>query len=197
MTVSKLDELLYADGNVGSYLDVLNNNKFMRLLFPKGSLEHLRLNAYLLFKDDNMIVNSIAKIDGMHLNKGEKVDYCLQKLSYYATNKEKEKALTALNELEQVVDSKHHDILDDAKIIYRLYVEEDERLFVELNELASSQKELNRGVTYFRLARLSYVKNNEDDMLKYLKLAKELLNNTVYVSIINDIYHDHSLILKY
>lgn len=197
MTSAKLDELLYGNGDFKTYLAVLNQNKLLKLLYPKGSLEHLRLNAYLLMNDELLIQDSIKKIDALHLNKGEMLDYCLQKLSYYATRKDRDKAINALNELAKIVDDKHQDLLSDAKIIYRLYVEEDDRLFVELNEVAKGQKELNRGITYFRLARLSYVKNNESDMLKYLKLASGLLENTVYASIIQDIYHDHSLILKY
>lgn len=50
-STSMLDDILYVKNNPALYLDLLDNRK-LKLLYSNNTIEHFKLNAYLLMKDN-------------------------------------------------------------------------------------------------------------------------------------------------
>lgn len=187
-TTRKLEEILFIQNDVQTYLTVLNNNKLLKLLYPKGTIENFVLDGYLMLNEDDMIEKQFAKVESFHLNKGELLDFNLKKLSYFAkvNNKKKAKqALEAINQLlEKTAEFKYQEIKEEASRIYWLYIEKDVSLEDELLQLLKKQTGIQKGITYFRLAKIAYYKNDKKEIEKYLDLAKPLLKETNYKQII-------------
>ncbi len=187
-TTLKLEEILYVHNDVKTYLTVLKNNRLLRLLYPNGTIENLILDGYMMLNDKTMIEKQFEIVDGSHLNKGELLDFNLKKLSYFAKADNKEKSKQALDTISKILaknnQPKYLEIKEEAARIYGLYIEKDVSLEKELLQLANKQEGIQKGITYFRLAKIAYYKTDKNEVDKYLQLAKPLIKDTVYQQIV-------------
>ncbi|MDO4499643.1 MAG: hypothetical protein Q4B60_00045 [Erysipelotrichaceae bacterium] len=199
-TISELNKVLLIDNNPKLYLELLNNKR-LNLLFEKASIEHLRLKAYLILNDEKLIEDSFDKLDQMKLSKGERVEYNTLKLSYYAKKVNAEKSKEALEELEILLDNarteESKEILKDAKIIYEVYVAKNNTVHKELQKLSKEQNGLKKGITLFRLAKLSNYQGNNDSVNKYLNEALKYSKGSTYELIIEECLKDNSKLNEY
>lgn len=187
-TTLKLEEILYVKNDVKTYLTVLNNNKLLKLLYPKGTIENLILDGYMMLDDADIIEKQFEKVEALHLNKGELLDFNLKKLSYFAKADNKKKSKQALDCINKILENnnkeKYREIKDEADRIFKLYIDKDVSLENELLQLANRQKGIQKGITYFRLAKIAYYKKQQKDVVKYLHLAKPLVEKTNYQQIV-------------
>lgn len=187
-TTLKLEKILYVNNDVKTYLTVLNNNKLLKLLYPKGTIENLILDGYMMLDDADIIEKQFEKVEVLHLNKGELLDFNLKKLSYFAKTDNKKKSKQALDAINKILEgnnqTKYKEIKEEADRIFRLYIDKDVSLKNELLQLANRQKGIQKGITYFRLAKIAYYKKEQKDVVKYLHLAKPLVEKTNYQQIV-------------
>ncbi len=187
-TTLKLEEILYVNSDVKTYLNVLNNNKLLKLLYPAGTIENLILDGYMMLDDADIIEKQFEKVEALHLNKGELLDFNLKKLSYFAKADNKKKSKQALDAINKILENnnkeKYREIKEEADRIFRLYIDKDVSLENELLQLANRQKGIQKGITYFRLAKIAYYKKQQKDVEKYLNLAKPLVERTNYQQIV-------------
>ena len=81
-----------------TYLERLNNNKMLSLVFPRSSMLLFKLDGALAKGDDDTTRQIIAKLDKMCLDPGEKVDYLQKRMSFfiYAHDNGKPSSLTPI-----------------------------------------------------------------------------------------------------
>ncbi len=200
-TTIKLEEILYVQNDVKTYLTVLKSNKLLKLLYPKGTIENFILDGYMMLNNKTMIEKQFIIVDSLHLNKGELLDFNLKKLSYFAKIDNQEKSKEALKTINSILEKnnqpKYLDIKEEATRIYKLYIDKDISLQEELLQLANKQEGIQKGITYFRLAKIAYYKQNIKNVEKYLNLTKPLVKNTTYQQIVELCQKDPQKLSEY
>ncbi|WP_029452286.1 hypothetical protein [Clostridium algidicarnis] len=196
-TTNELEKILYIQNDPKLYLELLKNPR-LKILYKKSSLLQFQLDAYLLLGDDFKIENIIKLLDIMIMTKGETLEYNLKKLSYYCSQAKKDKAQVAFNKIEDILSKvKGHQaqfIHKESKIIFDIYIRHDTKLIKELEQLQANQEGIVRGLTLYRLAKLSYFDKNSKKTQSYLLQAKELLDNTVWFYIVEEALKDMSVL---
>ncbi len=180
-----LDQILYVQKNINLYLERLNNSR-LKLIFSKASLEHFRFNAYIIANDDEKIKKSVSYLDNAFLGKQECLEYNLTKLSYACLHQEKEMASNSKEKILKILKNpktqKQEAIKEETETIYSVYIDKDSLLIDPLKDKAKSQNGIDKGISYFRIAKLYYAQNDEVNAKHYLSLAKPLLANSSYMS---------------
>ncbi len=193
-STSMLDDILYVKNNPALYLDLLDNRK-LKLLYSNNTIEHFKLNAYLLMKDNNKIENSFEYLDNVKFTKGEAIEYNMKKLSYYSLCDNSYKAKEALDFLDKNI--KDENLRDECHLIYSVYVLKDIKLIKELEIQASRQKGQVKGISLFRIAKLYYYDHNLNKAKDYLSEALKYLNKTAYKQQIIDCLNDLKMLDNY
>lgn len=196
-TTNELENILYLQNNPKLYLQLLKNPK-LKILYGKNALLQFELNAYLLLGDDIQITSIIKLLDVMPMTKGQSLEYHQKKLSYYCTLGKKVEAEAALKKIESIlfkVKGKHAQyILRESKMIFDIYICHDTKLIKELDCAQMKEQGVTRGLTLYRLAKLSFFEHNDKNMQAYLLQAKELLVNTVWFDIVESALNDKTIL---
>lgn len=196
-TTNELEKLLYIQGKPKLYLQLLKNPK-LKILYKKSTLFQFELNAYLLLGDDFQIENTIKFLDAMKMTKGESLEYYQKKLSYYCSQGEKDKSEASLNKIKSILskakDSKAQLIYNESKLIFDIYIRRDTKLIKVLEQNQLKEQGAIRGLTLYRLAKLSYFDHDNKKAQGYLIQAKELLQNTVWFDILEAALKDMSIL---
>jgi hypothetical protein len=196
-TTNELEKVLYIQNKPELYLQLLKNSK-LKILYSKSTLLHFELNAYLLQGDDIQTENIIRLLDAMTMTKGQSLEYNQKKLSYYCSLGSKDKAQDALNKIESILSKvkgdKAQSILKESKLIFDIYIRHDTKLIKELEQIQAIQQGATRGLTLYRLAKLSYFDKSESRAHGYLVQAKELLKNTAWFDIVESAIKDKSVL---
>lgn len=194
-TLSQLNQILYVDHDAALYLQLLNN-RHLRILFTEPSLLHLRLHAYLLTDDEQNIQKAIAELDQEKLPRGEKIEYLAERLQYAVQSHQDEMALDSLRQLHQQLDSstseKNRQILEDAELIYRIYILKDESVLTILEKQLKSQNGLAKGITLYRTAKIHHFMHRDTEADNCLKEALPLTKGTAYEMLIRSCIQDSS-----
>lgn len=196
-TTNELEKVLYIQNNPGLYLQLLKNPK-LKILYRKSTLLQFELNAYFLLGDAKQIDKIIKLADAMIMTKGENLEYYQKKISYYCSQGEKDKAQAALNKIESIlskVKGKQTQLISkESRLIFDIYIMHDTKLIKELEQIQVKQKGVVRGLTLYRLAKLSYFDQNNKKAQAYLVKSKELLRNTVWFDIVESALKDMSIL---
>jgi hypothetical protein len=196
-TTNELEKVLYIQNKPKLYLKLLKNPK-LKILYKKSSLFQFELNAYLLLGDDLQIENIIKSLDVMTMSRGESLEYYQKKLSYYCSQGKRDKAETALNKIESILSKAKGNqvqlIRKESKLIFDIYIKHDTKLIGVLEQMEEKEHGVIRGLTLYRLAKLSYFDQNNKKAKAYLIQAKELLSNTVWFDIIESALKDMSIL---
>ena len=194
-TTEELRRVLLKDNDLKLYLQLLEN-RHLHLLFSKATLEHFRLEGYLLENDSDAVAASIARLDQAHLSRGERLDYDGEKLSWYCRRHETEQAEAVVKDMRSLLaDSKNEKdqaILNDAELIERIYIKQDTSVIPELKRLAESQNGSMRAITCFRIAKLYHFKQMDDQSAAYLKKAEGPAKGTGAETMIRECRNDLS-----
>ena len=196
-TTNELEKIIYLQNNPKLYLQLLKNPK-LKILYGKSALLQFELNAYLLMGDDFQITNIIKLLDVMPMSKGQSLEYHQKKLSYYCTTGEKDKAEASLNKIVGILSNVRGNhaqyILKESKMIFDIYIRHDTKLIKELEQAQMKEQGITRGLTLFRLAKLSLFEHNDKNTQAYLIQAKELLVNTAWFYIVESALKDKSIL---
>ena len=196
-TTNELEKVLYIQNKPKLYLQLLKNGK-LKIIYKRSTLYQFKLNAYLLLGDDFQIENITKSLDIMKMTKGESLEYNQKKLSYYCSQSNKEKAHAAFNKIENILSkakgNKAKLIRKESKLIFDIYINHDTNLIKELERIQVNQQGIIRGLTLYRLAKLSYFDQNNKKAQAYLVQAKELLRNTVWFDIVESALKNMSIL---
>ena len=199
-TVSELNNVLYVNKNIKLYLSLLENPR-LKLLFPQSTIENFRLDGLLFTNDEAEIKKQFSKLDRENMSKGVAIDYQTKKLSYFAKLGDAEQSKQAVDYLIKNLSgtkNKHNsEILEEANRIYEIYILKNIELIDTLKNQAENQNGKMKGITLFRIAKLYYFKQEENEAKKYLLKAQPICKNTDHEEIINDCLKDLSLLNQY
>lgn len=186
--------------DVKLYLERLENNRLLALVFRKPFLLLCRLEGYMKAGDDEKIRQTIRQLDGMRLQPRDKLQFYQDRLSFYVSVGEWEEArasrdmlVTFLEKSGAVKSEKYQAIIDDADQIIGVYVDRDTSLIPMLrNQAAAAADPTQRGVLQYRLAKLYHFAGDGDMVQVYLKRAAKNLQNTYYAVMIKEALEDHT-----
>lgn len=188
--------------NPKEYLNRLENNKRLKMLFPKVVLNLFLLDGYMITGREDKVEQIISQMDGKKLDPGILVEYLQKRLSYYIGKGNDEEAVASRDRLvgflkkvkAEKVD-KYKEIMEEADAIVRVYVLKDVSFIDSLVAKASrSGHPVVRGVTQFRIAKLSHFNGNKVMTEKYLRRAQVNLKGTYYQEIIEGALKDNGVL---
>ena len=187
------------------YIERLENNRRLKLVFRQAVLLLYKLEGYMSFNDDGKCRELIAKLDGMKLQPRDRLQFYQTKLSFYAYAGDGEQAKATLTQLEDFLHKSGADEVDQYKKLLRqarqivaVYVDKDISMLPKLQRQAAATKDgADRGLLQFRIAKLSHYAGNEDQAEVYLNRAAKNLKNTAYSVIIDSALEDHSVLERY
>lgn len=186
-TEEQLRRVLYMEKNPKLYLQLLEN-RHLRLLFSEASLQHMRLQAYLVQEQDAACEQLFRQLDGRHLPRGERIEYAAEKLQYYTQRKQTEPARQALAEIHALIkdgaSEKDLAIREDADMICRIYIEKDASAIPVLQEQLKTQGNYMRAVSLYRMARLYHAGGNDPQAQDCLEKALPLSKGGTYEKLI-------------
>lgn len=179
--------------NLKLYLERLENNKRLALVFRKPILLLYRLDGYLKIGDDDKVRDIIKELDGMKLEPRDKVEYLQKRMSFFVSVLEPEEARASFSRLSDYLASVkaekvelYSTMLEEGEEIIRVYLDRDVSYMGDLLSKAEvTAHPVLRGVMYFRVAKLAHFKGDAEAREKYLKLALGTLIGTDYEEIIN------------
>lgn len=199
-TIKQLNNLLYGQENYFLYQELLNNKR-LKYIFRKQMLDIMRLNGYLLEGNDKKIVELIEKLDIAKLEPYEKLDYYQKRFSYFVEHRNKEEAKKSLlmlkNLFKKTSNIKVKKLLDEAELIYGIYIKRDTKLINELIEKTKTISDpLIKGITEYRIAKLYYYANNHTEVDYYLAQAKENVLGSYWYPVVIAAQKDHRVLEK-
>jgi len=196
--IREINRLLYVKQEFDIYQEFLENKR-LKLIFSKGQLQVLRLNGAILGKNDELAKSVIYKTDKMKLKPYERLDFYQKRFSFFVEEGNKKEANISLENLKTLLGKNTKkeatEILEEAKLVYSIYIEHDTSKISVLVEKSELIKEpLTKGINYFRIAKLFHFKSQKSEVKKYLFLAKPFLENTYYEDIVISALKDESIL---
>lgn len=187
-----LKQLYHTD--IELYMERLENNKRLRLIFRRQLMALYLLDGYMKQGRDEDILRTIGKLDKMKLEPRDKVDYYQKRLSYFVSINNAEEAKKSRDMLVEYLRSvkameveKYRIIAEEADTIIGVYIDRDTTMIKKLTRAAAKTKnDVMRGVCQFRIAKLYYFKGDEENCRKFLESAKRNLKDTYYEPVIEE-----------
>ena len=120
------------------------------------------------------------------------MDFLQKRLSYFISVHENDKAVESCESLCGFLrdagaqdNEKYAEIIAQAQMLVKIYVEHDVSCIEQLKKEASSTKnDVVRGVTQYRIAKLAHYANDEETVAKYLRRALKNVEGTYYYDIV-------------
>ncbi len=184
-------ERLYSS-NLPAYLERLENNRMLPLVYRKSTVLLMQLDGYMAAGEDEKAVGVIGLLDKIHIEPQEKVEFYQKRLSFYISILDEAHSRESLAKLEEYLNKvkaqdvpKYAEMLDEAKSLIRVYIERDTNYIGALQQKAAKTKHpVVRGITQYRIAKLAYFKGDMETCRKYLERASGNLGGTYYEAII-------------
>ena len=178
--------------NIKLYLERLENNRRLKLIFRKPLMCLYKLDGYLKTGDDEKIKELIRELDTMKLEPRDKVEYLQKRMSFFVSIAEADEARQSYNRLCEYLRSvkadeveKYSKIISEGEEIVHVYLDKDVNYMGTLRrKLVRTEHPVMKGIIYFRMAKLSHFKGDAEEREKCLKLAAETLKGTDYEEII-------------
>ena len=102
-----------------------------------------------------------------------------------------------LTKLKATDTPKYRDILEEGQSLIRIYIDKDVSFIDSLIQKATrTQQKVVRGITQYRVARLAYLKGDQEMVDKYLRRASVNVVGTYYQSIVAEAIADNSQLDK-
>ncbi|MEA4894295.1 MAG: hypothetical protein VB064_03435 [Oscillospiraceae bacterium] len=178
--------------NVGLYLERLEHNRRLGLIFRKPIMLLMKLDGYMKTGDDEKIRVLIKELDDMKLEPRDKVEYYQKRMSFFVSAGDASEARASFDKLQNYLrlvkadeTEKYRGLIDEGREIIRVYLDRDVSYMDELKKKAEhTEHPVLRGVMYFRLAKLAYFKGDAEQRERYLRTAEKTLSGTDYGEII-------------
>ncbi|MEG2120247.1 MAG: hypothetical protein RRY53_07800, partial [Pseudoflavonifractor sp.] len=148
----------------------------------KSTLALLRLEGHIQAGDAAGVAADGAALDAMRLRPEERLEYEQKSMSFLLARGDYEGARACLAKLEKLLerepDEKLREILADARLLIGIYADRDVTLIPVLEEQAAVQKDNQRGVTCYRLAKLCHFDGADGRAEDWLRQGLPLLRGT-------------------
>lgn len=186
--------------DVNLYLERLENNKLLRIVFRKSTLWILRLEGYMKIGDEAKIRELISQLDKMKLPPGDALEFYQQRLSYFVSVGDREEAVSSRDMMAALFhktkadqEERYQKVLKDADDIIGVYLDRDVNLLPELvKEAGATADATARGIIQYRIAILYHFAGDTEKTQIYLKRSAKNLKNTVYSSRIAEALSDET-----
>lgn len=197
---AELQRLYHQD--VDRYLERLENNRLLRLVFRGPVLTLYKLEGYMKKGDEAAIETAIQTLDRARLQPRDKVQFLQKRLSYYVELGDDDQARASRDALVNYLhrtkadqNERYRKMAEDADQIIGVYVERDTSLLVPLREQAAATSDpVQRGILQYRIAKLYHYEDNDDMTVVYLKRALKNLQKTYYEVMIKNALQDRSVL---
>ena len=182
--------------DVALYLERLEHNRRLKLVFRKSVLLLYRLEGYMKLGDNQMIRQIIAQLDQMSLQPRDKLLFLQDRLSFFVSTWDEARAsrdslVSFLHKSKADRQAQYQKVIADADQIIGVYVERDTSLIPALRaQAADTADPVQRGVLQYRLAKLYHFAGNVEMRQVYLKRAAKNLQNTYYAVMIKEAQTD-------
>ncbi len=186
--------------DVDLYLERLEHNRLLGLVFRKPALLLCRLEGYMKKGDSEKLRETIAQLDRMRLPPRDRVQFYQDRLSYFASVGDAGEARASRDALAAFLkrskadrQEKYRRMLEDADQIIAVYLDRDASLLPRLREQAAGASDpTQRGILQYRIAKLFHFAGDQDMVAVYLKRARKNLQNTYYEVMIKEAMEDPS-----
>ncbi len=188
--------------DVGLYLERLEHNRRLALVFRKSVLLLYRLEGYMKLGDDTAIRQIIAQLDQMRLQPRDELLFLQDRLSFFVSAGDWDEARASRDALVSFLQKtkadrqeRYQKVIADADQIIGVYVDRDTSLIPALRtQAADTADPVQRGVLQYRLAKLYHFAGDGDMRQVYLKRAAKNLKNTYYAVMIKEAQEDPSVL---
>lgn len=186
--------------DVSLYLERLEHNRKLRLVFRRPVLLLYKLEGYMRLGDEKEIRRLIGQLDNMKLQPRDKLLFYQDRLSYFVSAGEWDEARASRDALVDFLrrakadrQETYQKVIDDADQIIGVYVDRDTSLIIPMkNQAAATADPVQRGVLQYRIAKLYHFAGDGDMVQVYLKRAAKNLQNTYYAVMIKEALEDHT-----
>ena len=193
--------LLY-QRDVSLYLERLEHNRRLKLIFRPSMLLLYRLEGHMKQGDDPAIRQIIAQLDQMRLPPRDKLLFLQDRLSFFVSAGEWDQARASRDSLVDFLhktkadrQDRYQKVIADADQIIGVYVDRDTSLIPALRaQAADTADPAQRGVLQYRLAKLYHFAGDGEMRRVYLKRAAKNLKNTYYSVIIKEALEDPAVL---
>ena len=188
--------------DVRLYLERLEHNSRLKLVFRKSVLLLYQLEGYMKLGDDEAIRTLIAQLDQLRLPPRDKLLFLQDRMSFFVSAGEWEEARASRDDLAAFLrktkadrQEQYQKVIADADQIIGVYVDRDTSLIPALRaQAADTADPVQRGVLQYRLAKLYHFAGDIDMRRVYLKRAAKNLKNTYYAVMIKEALEDPSVL---
>ena len=196
----ELQRLYHQD--VERYLERLENNRLLRLVFRAPVLTLYKLEGYMKKGDEDAIETTIRVLDRSRLQPRDRVQFLQKRLSYYVQLGDDDEARASrdalveyLGRTKAIQNERYRKMAEDADQIIGVYVDRDTSLLLPLREQAAATSDpTQRGILQYRLAKLYHYEDNDEMTVVYLKRAQKNLQKTYYEVMIKEALQDRSVL---
>jgi hypothetical protein len=195
-TTLELERTLYGKNDADLYLRLLENPR-LKLLYRKTTLLLFRLNAQLIKGDDAAIAMTLTTLAGAPLTRGEKLEYLSKELSYHCEKQNEEEARAALEGIESLLKKPRPNqqvLLDECRLIYAIYIQHDQKMLESLKNALKTQRDPEKTLTYYRIAKLQYYAGDPKAAKETLLLAKNIKSQSAWSAIVTLAAEDLSIL---
>ncbi len=195
----ELDKVLYDQNNPQLYLELLKNKK-LKLLYRKSILLQFELDAYLAAGDDLNTDRIIAQLNNFPMTKRENLEFNQKKLSYYCKNQNQSEAQAALTKIKLILakakEPRYLNIISESELIVDIYINHNVKLIESLESRQQTQSGIDKGLSLYRIAKLSHYDKNDKKAIQSLNQAKNYLKGTYWYGIVDLALTDLTLLEK-
>lgn len=150
--------------------DLEINSLKTKMLFNKGELTTFLINKALMTENEKEMNELVQEAIKIHLSKN-KLIYLLMSTYNYYISKRNEKQATHL--LELIKEHGNAQIIEEAEIIYSVYILKNDQYLDLLLERLETRDEVYRGVDEFLISMIYENKKELELAKKYKELSKE------------------------
>lgn len=198
----ELAQLQFANPEL--YVERLQNNRRLSWIFRKNEILLMQLEGQMRLGQDDEIQRLIKTLDKKRLNPREKVDYLQKRMSFFVSVGNVEEARASFDTLETFLRSvkadqveQYRDILEEGEEIIQIYLEKNSDYCGTLqSKLATTKNPIRKGIRLYRLAKLSWLVQDENSARGYLAQAKPLLQDSDYAQIIEQAEKDLTILAR-
>lgn len=195
-----LAQKLYLDKEPETFLKDLSSIQAKIYLSSKKRL-FLALEAYMLLGQEEKIMETLDKLSRKRLGYGPTITLLQKKVQYYTESGKLDLALEAYQELEEkgswIQDPRMLQILEESKSLVEIYCHKNAAYAeIMIDKAKQTNNKLLQGIYFYRAAKCFSYKRDKNNVVIYLKKAKEKLKGSAWEQHIEACLNDFSYLEK-
>ena len=182
----------------GEYIKALDSY-YVKFSFSEFNRNLMKLNYWIDERNDEKVKEVLEIISKIKLNENDRIALYSKLFGYYIDKKEYDKAKKMAENLLPLVENKKDEqselLAGETRQIVEIYCNKNTDLIEDLEETLDTIDNDNvKSILAYRIARLYYVKNDFDNVKKYIELAIKYSSNDNTIDDLNKILKDYTLL---